>query len=244
MRATDHHRSKFQCKPFLLSNYNVNRIIKPFFMNQKQTTEKVRVLTAGGNQIHETRPAASETFNNWDINSLIDFVIKHYHRDTRQGVITIYNLAQKVSGKHREKHPELAELTTALFLFFDDLLFHLKKEEQILFPNIIQLIKKKVPAEATTYTTFGLIKELSLVMQSEHRSVVRELKYFRRLTNNYMIPPDACRSYRHLFERMKEFERDLMVHMSVENDVLFPRAIQMDERFTEKERKERIWRNR
>jgi regulator of cell morphogenesis and NO signaling len=205
-------------------------------MNTTQSIEIKDVFSVNDEPGSEAILAESEKFNEWDINSLIDF-IKHYHLDIKEKIIDIYDLAQKVSVRHSNKHPELNTLTTALFLFFDDLLFHLKKEEQILFPNITHLIKMRVISETTIYTTFGLIKESVFVIQKEHQAAVKELKFFRQLTDNYMIPADACNSYRRLFEKMNEFEKELMLHIHLENNILFPKAIQMDEGSTEKEMK-------
>ena len=203
-------------------------------MNTTQSIE-TNIVTIAEEQGYKTILAETEMFNHWNVDSLIELLIKHYHFDARENITCIYDLAQKVAVKHIYKHPELSKLTTALFLFFDDLLFHLKKEEQILFPDITHLAKIKSASEATTYTKFRSVKDLALLMQKEHQVVAKELMFFRRLTNNYMIPPDACTYYNQLFERMKEFEKELMVHIHLENDILFPKAIQMDEKFAEKD---------
>lgn len=197
-------------------------------MNTLQLPEKGRVLAVSGGQTQETLLDESKRFSEWEINSLIDFVIQHYHCDAKKNIVFIYDLAKKVAGKHRGEHPELAKLSTALFLFFNDLSFHLKKEEQILFPNIRQLIEKSSHAESFTYTTFGLIEESVLVLKNEHQTSVNELKFIRGLTNNYLIPADASESYKYLFERLKAFEKDLIQHIHLENDILFPKAIQME----------------
>ena len=183
--------------------------------------------------------AESKKFKEWDIHSLIDF-IRNSRFDTRENMIGIYDLAQAVCVKHSDRYPELSKLTAALFLFFQDLFFHLKKEEQVLFPNIILLMRKAAPAAATSYATFRLIKEYALVSQDEHQVAVKELKFLRQLTNNYMIPADACGYYKHLYQRMEEFEHELLLHIYLENDILFPQAIQMGEEFIEKERKTEI----
>jgi regulator of cell morphogenesis and NO signaling len=203
-------------------------------MNATQSPEMTSVPTLTELSFYEPKPVELERFNEWDVNSLIEFLINRNHPDIRKNIIGIYDLAQKVSVKHSNRHPELIKLTTALFLFFDDLLFHLKEEEQIFFPNITQLIKTQSTSEAFIYTTFGLIKKSAFMMQKQHQAVVKELMFFRQLTNNYTMAADACNSYRHLFEKMRDFEKDLMLHIHIENDILFPRAIQLDELSTEK----------
>jgi regulator of cell morphogenesis and NO signaling len=154
--------------------------------------------------------------------------VKQYHTDTRVSIVAIYDLAQKAFSKHSDRHPELAGLVQALFIFFDDLLFHLKQEEQILFPNIIELSEKKLHEGGFNYGTFGLIKEYALTMQNEHQDVIRQLEFFRRLTNNYELP-DAAVLYQSLLSKMKEFDHQMIQHIEFENNFLLPRAIMMDE---------------
>ena len=204
---------------------------KKIFMITAHTTEILDVLAIAKEHDYETILAESEKFEPMDVNSLVTILITHYHNNTRGNIICIYDLAQKVSVKHSYMHPELSKLTEALFLF-DDLLFHFKKEEQILFPNIIRLMKKAAVVEASTYTKFGLVKELVLFMQKENYAIIRKLMVLRELTNNYMIPGDACSYYRSLFERMKEFEKCLLLYIHLENGNLFPKAIHMEEGFT------------
>jgi regulator of cell morphogenesis and NO signaling len=199
-------------------------------MNTIEVTARIDVPFDSESQTYQSILPGSAGFNEWDINSLIDLIIKQYHFNTRGNVVVIYDLAQKVFDAHSEKHPELAKLVEALFLFFDDLLFHLKKEEQILFPNIIQLAEKKLHEGSFNYSSFGVIKEYTLTMQNEHREVIKQLEFFRQITDNYELPEDGSKSYHALFAKMKEFENEMIQHIQLENNFLFPKAIQMDEK--------------
>lgn len=198
-------------------------------MNTIKLTEKGTVSQKEKDATYKTNLQESVGLNEWDIDSLIDLIVKQYHFNTRENVVIIYDLAQKVFSKHSEKHPELEKLVEALFLFFDDLLFHLKKEEQILFPNIIQLTEKKLHEGSFNFSTFGVIKEYALTMQQEHQNVLNQLEFFRTLTNNYSLPEDSSNSYQSLIAKMKEFENEMKQHIQVENNFLFPKAIRMDE---------------
>lgn len=201
-------------------------------MNKALSTERLDVFTNTKEREYEAIFAEAEMFDQWDVNSLVTLLIQHYHFDTRKNIICIYDLAHRVSVKHGYMHPELSKLNTALFHFFDDLLFHLKKEEQILFPNIISLMGKVSTVETSMYTKFGLVKELAVSMQDENYARIKKLMVLRELTNNYMIPGDACSYYKSLFESMKEFEKRLLLYIHLENDNLFPKAIQLEEGFT------------
>ena len=67
------------------------------------------------------------------------------------------------------------------------------------------------------------------MMQKEHEIAGEDLTFFRKITNNYDLPADACNSYMYLFEKMKEFENDLYNHIHLENNILFPKALKLDE---------------
>ena len=72
------------------------------------------------------------------------------------------------------------------------------------------------------------------MMQKEHEIAGEDLGFFRKLTNNYTLPEDACNSYNYLFEKMKEFEDDLQRHIHLENNILFPKAIKLEEEQSKK----------
>lgn len=179
-------------------------------------------------QITLGKPTSFERFNDWSLDSLIDYIINTHHQYAKTSAVIIHDLAQKVANSHNEKHPELMKLNTALFLFLHDLLNHMKKEEQILFPNIKQLIKKKTQSEKGMYSTFGLIEESVRRMQKAHQAIGKDMKLFHELTNDYSLPEDACGSYKYLFEKLKEFEDDLLLHFHLENHILFPKALAED----------------
>ena len=219
-------------------NYAGNKTLEEASKEAGVTIEQVKVALE---QNSLPKPSTTQEFNKWDIDALIDYIINTHHRYAKENAVIIYDLAQNVSNRHSEKHPELTKLVTALFFFFNDLLNHLKKEEQILFPNISELVKKKSCAEGITYTTFGFIKESAIGMMKEHWAAGKELKLFRKLTNNYLLPADACASYKYLFEKMKEFENDLFLHVHLEDNILFPKAITLDEELKEQERNVETW---
>ncbi|HEX6846472.1 MAG TPA: DUF542 domain-containing protein [Chitinophagaceae bacterium] len=186
-------------------------------------------------QITLSKTISFQKFNNWDLDSLIDYIVNTHHQYAKTSAVVIHDLAQKVANNHNEKHPELIKLTTALFLLFHDLLNHMKEEEQMLFPNIKKFVKNKSCPKKGMYTTFGLIKESVRRMQRAHQAIVKDLKLFHELTNDYKLHEDACGSYKYLFEKLKEFENDLLLHFHLENNILFPKALAKEKEFEENE---------
>jgi len=202
-------------------NKTVNEVSREAGITAQELIEALEQITLG-------KTITCPEFNKWNLDSLIDYITNTHHQYAKENAIIIYNLVQEVAPHHSNNHPELIKLTTAIFLFLHDLLNHMKKEEQILFPNIKQLIKKKTQSEKGMYSTFGLIEESVRRMQKVHQAIGKDLKLFHELTNDYMIPVDACGSYKYLFEKLKEFEDDLLMHLHLENNILFPKALAED----------------
>jgi regulator of cell morphogenesis and NO signaling len=111
----------------------------------------------------------------------------------------------------------------------------MKKEEQVHFPNIKQSIKPKSSPEKGMHTTFGVVKESAILMQKANQTLCKYLDLFHELTNDYRLPEDACGSYKYLFEKLKEFEDDLLLHVHLENNILFPKALIEEKKIKENE---------
>jgi len=163
-----------------------------------------------------------------DLLAFIDYIINVYHQYIRENAIIIQKLAQDVLYTHTQNHPELVKLAPAIFLFLHDILNHMMREEEILFANTKQLIQRNEEAGNILYTTFGLIKDSVRLMQEDHKSAQESLIIFRELTNDYNLPENACGSYQHLFAKLKEFERNYLLHIRIENEILFPKALAVD----------------
>lgn len=169
-----------------------------------------------------------QDFNSWDIESLVDYIVNAQHRYCKENAVIIYDLVRKVAYDGATK-TSLTELAPAMFLFLHDLLNHMMKEEEILFPNIRQLVKNKRRSGKAKYTTFGLIKEWIGLMQKEHHSACNDLYLIYQLTNNYILPADQSNSCKLLFNKMKEFEAAFLMNVHLENNILFPKALAEDE---------------
>ena len=182
----------------------------------------------------ENRPlSASQDYNKWDLDFLADYIVNTHHRYVKANAETIYDLTVKVAQHHAERHPELNRFTQSVHHFLQDLLNHTVKEEKILFPAIKEGVAKKKDASYQSSTQPGFIKQPVMMMQKEHEIAGEDLTYFRKLTNNYTLPADACNSYNYLFEKMKEFEDDLLQHIHLENNILFPKALELDKELAE-----------
>jgi regulator of cell morphogenesis and NO signaling len=187
-----------------------------------RTLEQVRGIQK---QKYEENMVASWKFKKWDIDFIIEKIIKIDHLYIKDNAVTIYVLAQKVVLKYSENHPELKKLNTALFLFLHDLLNQVKKKEQIFLPIIKQLAKKMDHSEFNFHSTFYFIKDFVIGILKENLAICKYLKLFHKLTSDYILHADSNHSYRYLFIKMKEFEDVLIHHIRLENNILFPNAL-------------------
>ena len=177
----------------------------------------------------ENQPISpSQDYNKWDLDFLADYIVNTHHRYVKENAEPIYGLAVKVAQRHGDAHPELKKLAQGAQHFLEDLLNHTEKEERILFPAIREAARKKKDAAYQGSVEAGFIRQPIMAMEKEHAIAGEDLTYFRKLTNDYQLPEDACNSYTYLFEKMKEFEEDLHQHIHLENNILFPKALELD----------------
>src|SRR5262249_20045179 len=102
------------------------------------------------------------------------------------------------------------------------------KEERILFPFVERAERSLIGGTLVETRPFGTFRNPIHMMEQEHDSAGRALAKMRRLTNQYTLPPDACHTFRMLYEGCAELERDLHLHIHLENNILFPRALAME----------------
>jgi regulator of cell morphogenesis and NO signaling len=166
-------------------------------------------------------------------NDLIDHIVGTHHAFTREELSRLAGLIRKVCAVHESRHAELAEVRKTFWQLSDDLLPHMMKEENVLFPYIAALehgVENKAP---TATPPFGTVRNPVRMMTIEHETAGALLRKLRRLTSGYVVPSDACTSYRTLYGALSGLESDLHQHIHLENNVLFPRALRHEEQLRE-----------
>ncbi len=106
---------------------------------------------------------------------------------------------------------------------------HLTKEEQTLFPYISRMEESVTRRTPFSRPAFGTIQNPVRMMVLEHDNAGAALHEIRNLSSNYQLPTDACNSYRALYDGLKSFESDMHQHVHLENNILFPRAVAMED---------------
>lgn len=162
------------------------------------------------------------------LSGLIDDILDTHHRFTYNELDRLQPLMDKVNRVHGDAHPELAKMSDLLDAMRNDLLPHMFKEEQVLFPYIKDLEYAKLNGMTPRYPPFGTVQHPIRMMMGEHDAVGDMLKEMRSLSGDFAVPNGACPSYQGLLKRLEELERDLHQHIHLENNVLFPRAAEME----------------
>jgi regulator of cell morphogenesis and NO signaling len=132
---------------------------------------------------------------------------------------------------HGAAHPELFEIKNLFKRTADELTQHMKKEELILFPYIKKMVEADRTKSALSAPGFGSVANPIAMMMEEHENEGNRFEKIVAISNNYMPPADGCNTYKVTFQMLQEFESDLHTHIHLENNILFPKAIFLQEKF-------------
>jgi len=172
-------------------------------------------------------------FNSWPLDLLADYVEKTHHRYVEEKTPVIQQFLDKLCKVHGAGHPELFQIKELFDGSARDLAAHLKKEELMLFPFIKNMVKAKIDGSAISQPHFGTVENPVNMMKHEHTVEGERLRNIAELTGEYTPPADACNTYRVTFAMLQDFENDLHKHIHLENNILFPKAIQLEKEFSE-----------
>lgn len=167
-------------------------------------------------------------YDEWGLDFLADYIIQTQHMYVSKKLPEIKLFLDKVMNKHGERHSELKKVHQFFSLLVKDLTGHMQKEEQILFPYIKELAISKKEQHELPAPGFGSVVNPINAMEQEHERAGDIFKEIRNLTNNLTPPADACKTYRIVFAMLDEFETNLHLHIHLENNILFPKAIKLE----------------
>jgi regulator of cell morphogenesis and NO signaling len=184
---------------------------------------------AAGLEVEQVRREleASDQDDHWEedwsaapLGRLIEHIVEIHHHFLRSELPRLERLMTKVALHHGLRYYALLDVAETFLAMKAELLDHMDKEEQVLFPMIRQL-EAGEPAPLTVNNPVA-------VMEVEHRHVGEALQHMRRLTNNFTPPPDGCPAFQALMTGLAELEQDLHEHIHKENNILFPRAEKLE----------------
>jgi regulator of cell morphogenesis and NO signaling len=174
-------------------------------------------------------PSAAEV--NWGATSLtrlIEHIVSTHHVYVKQELPRLIMLAEKVVARHGATTPHLFVIQATVAELNAELTHHLGKEETVLFPYIVALEEALEAGDARPPSCFGTVENPIAMMTQEHDAAGALLANLRKLSNGFTPPEGACPTYLAFFTGLREFEQDLHQHIHLENNILFPRAIAME----------------
>ena len=167
-------------------------------------------------------------YGDWSLDFLADYIVNTHHSYIRKNLPDIRTYAHKVMKVHGVRHPELLPIYQLVEEINAELTAHMIKEERVLFPYIKELVAAKDNIQPLHESQFGTVRNPINMMEMEHEMVAKNLEKIRELSNNYLLPEDACASYSLLYRTLEEFEEDLHLHVHLENNILFPKALEIE----------------
>jgi len=180
--------------------------------------------------VMQTASNAAIDFDSWDVDFLSDYILNVHHRYLNKALPEIKEQATKFLDGHRKKFPDLEEIEVINKKFLKEIPPHMKQEEEIFFPYIKQIFYAHTNRESYARLLIRTLrKPLEEVMLKEHETTGTNLHRLRTITNNYTPPENACLSHRVTFSKLKELDNDLVQHIHLDSNILFPKAIAMEQ---------------
>ena len=174
-------------------------------------------------------------FGDWSIPLLVDFIVQHHHAYVRKNIPLIQAVLDKICEVHCDDSPFLLDVHENFDRLADELTGHMPKEEKILFPAALKLHEDIVVHGDQQHILMRLESPIA-VMEHEHDEAGRLIKSIRSLTSGYTPPDFACPTYKLAYTMLQQFDADLMQHIHLENNILFPRILETQARFLKYDR--------
>lgn len=186
--------------------------------------------------LHELESATAEKdlesdlLQRIELDELASLIVERHHSFIRENLVSIPPYLTKLADVHGANHPELLEVKVLFRQAAEALSSHINKEEQILFPRIKELVEANKKGIAAPRSHFGSIENPIRAMHGEHDDEGERFRTISALTNSYTVPADGCTTYRVGLAKLKAFEDDLHRHIHLENNILFPKAIELEKK--------------
>ena len=179
----------------------------------------------------ETKNENTIDFKSWSPTLLIEYILEKHHSYVEEKIPVLLQFLEKLCKVHGERHPELFEINSLFKMSAGDLAQHMKKEELILFPYIQKMVKAQKENQPIQDPHFGTVENPIAMMKDEHSVEGERFDKIATLTDGFTPPKVACSTYKVTYQMLKEFEQDLHKHIHLENNILFPKAIQLQADF-------------
>lgn len=182
----------------------------------------------------EVRIPNSVNYNQWPIDFLIDYILNVHHSYLNEAIPQLQEALIAFVPGHKKKYPHMEIVQEAFEDLATVLQEHIKKEEQVVFPYL-----KQVSSTLKNKEVYGplfvrlLKKSLNDITVTDHLRIEALLQQLRKETDSYQFAEEACTRHQVIYNQLKEFDNDLVQHMHLENNVLFPKGLQLEKELLE-----------
>lgn len=178
-----------------------------------------------------TAVAPINNFQDFKLDDLVDYIEENHHLYVAQALPVIGQYLDKVCKVHGAHRPELFQINELFSESAEELSHHMMKEELVLFPFVKRMAQAQRDNEKLELPGYGSVENPIAMMKHEHNTEGERFRKIAELSNDYQPPVEACNTYRVVFALLKEFEEDLHKHIHLENNILFPKAIELEKTF-------------
>ena len=162
-------------------------------------------------------------FSRWGAGFLSDYIQNEHHTYVRENLPILRQYANKVAQVHGVTHDYLIEMQQLVIALIEELIPHLLKEENVLFPYI-----KQLESDSDAKAPFVTVQNPVQAMVNEHEMAGEILQRLSDLSEQFSPPEYACNTWMAYYHKLAEFQDDLHVHIHLENNILFPKAIELE----------------
>ncbi len=172
--------------------------------------------------------------NGLNLDELCRYIVKRHHSYVRENIPFLQKSLEKLCQVHGKNHPELFNIRELFNSSAGELTKHMQKEEIVLFPYISRLVLAKENNTQLSQPQFGSVSNPIEMMMSEHQTEGERFEEISKLTHQYQLPEDACTTYMVTLNKLRDYENDLHRHIHLENNILFPKAILLENKLLKK----------
>ena len=172
-------------------------------------------------KLENSELVSSHRFNEWKLDFLCDYIVNTHHQTVMKLLPQLTFYTQKIAEVHGDNHPELSEIANLFAQVDTELRQHLRNEEEVLFPAIREVLKTNSAESKAT-----IISEITR-MTGEHEFAGGAMDKINELSHRYAVPEDGCNTYRVAYKLLEQFEDDLHIHVHLENNILYPKAMKL-----------------
>jgi regulator of cell morphogenesis and NO signaling len=180
--------------------------------------------------IQEVNVSNTLEYNDWPVDFLTDYIINVHHHYLKKALPVLLEHITRFADGHSKQFNYLGEMQRIVKKLNEDMLPHMQHEEEVIFPYIKQIYRAKANGEPyASLFVRTLRKPVENIIMQEHEMASKNIFRLRELTNNYTTPENACVSHKVVFSKCREVDNDIVQHVHLENNILFPKTIAIEE---------------